>query len=222
VQIHCVLVSHDKPAFVNQAVDSVLNQTHDDWRCLLLDSGRLLDAGHFANYHDPRLTVERAASIPKGNEPAPFLFNNFLKSVPEEALVCYLCDDDYYLPGAFTAFANFLSANPSAGACYGDQQAVIVRRDGSTVHRAWRLAREPAGTFGGGVAIDCHFDYCQFCHRASILKNLNEWWPTSSASAWHADGIFFERLGSVTPILPLPGIMVSVNRRTPVSRYGPC
>ena len=46
------------------------------------------------------------------------------------------------------------------------------------------------------------------------------WWPEEKATEDHADGIFMERIGFVTPILPID-VKVSQNRRTPRSTYAP-
>ena len=42
-----IIVSHNKPKCVKEAVQSVLDQTHQDWEAVLIDSGVLLEQGFF-------------------------------------------------------------------------------------------------------------------------------------------------------------------------------
>jgi hypothetical protein len=58
-------------------------------------------------------------------------------------------------------------------------------------------------------------------HRRSILRSIKgfdclEWWPEGKETEGHADGIFMERIGAVTPFYPID-VKVSQNRRTPKS-----
>ena len=59
-----IIVSHNKPVLVKEAVQSVLNQTHSDWEAVLVDSGVLLEQGCFGFIQDPRFRV-----IPSGERP---------------------------------------------------------------------------------------------------------------------------------------------------------
>jgi len=85
-----------------------------------------------------------------------------------------------------------------------------------------RRAMGMAGRCCNGRALDCEVDYLQFCHRRSLLDQFpgSEWWPEGKETEGHADGIFMERCGALTPIHPID-VKVGQNRRTPQSIYEP-
>ena len=64
-----------------------------------------------------------------------------------------------------------------------------------------RRATRVAGTCCNGRPLDCQIDYLQFCHRRSLLDRFegSEWWPEEKETESHADGIFLERCGRLTP-----------------------
>ncbi len=45
--ISILILSHNKPDFVKEAVQSVLDQTHQNWEAILIDSGVLHGRGIF-------------------------------------------------------------------------------------------------------------------------------------------------------------------------------
>ena len=65
--ISVLIVSHDKPDLLPEAVGSVLGQAFTDWQGILIDSGKLFDRGYFASppwTDDPRLRIVRSSETP--------------------------------------------------------------------------------------------------------------------------------------------------------------
>ena len=61
ILVTVVICSHKKPQYVHQAIRSVIGQTTDSWRLVVVDSGPLIDAGEFARYSgDPRIACIRS------------------------------------------------------------------------------------------------------------------------------------------------------------------
>jgi spore maturation protein CgeD len=219
-----VIVSHSKPRFVKEAVQSVLDQTFSNWHGVLMDSGVLLNQGFFEYLHDPRLQV-----VPSGETPelagtknmASWCFNRFLNSgqVAGE-LVMYLNDDDLLYPKAFESFWNFyVRRHREPQAMYASQHIGLVDPQGKTRVIGRRVADRPGGRFCRGRKLDCRVDYLQFCHTAKILDKFREFYHTTQyhsedkRDAHHADGIFMEQVGALTKIYHLNQIL-SMNRRT--------
>lgn len=224
-KISCLLVSHEKPQYVNDAINSVLAQTLQDWELLIMDSGSLLQAGHFSWLNDPRIKLmasDEDDGLRKRVAMAPWCYNQMLGKCKAD-IVCYLCDDDLYYPNAFETLVNFFESNREAQACYASQDMVTIRPDGSSFHAGERRALVARGPMADGPRMDCQVDYLQFCHRREIINLLPGrpvFWPENKNTQSHADGVFMDRIGDLVPILPID-IKISQNRRTPISTYAP-
>ena len=223
--ITVLIVSHDKPQLLPQAVQSVLAQTHGDWQAFLVDSGRLYDRGLFEEYSwasDPRMRIVRSnetGALRRKRAMAPWCFNEcFRRGLVRGELVMYLCDDDILYPNAFATFVAAFAANPEAMAMYGSQDIGWLGADGKSEIVGERRARAPGGNSCHGRIMDCQVDYLQLCHRRSILDHFrnDEYWPEDKATEDHADGLFMEKLGHICPIYPLD-VKIGQNRRTPWS-----
>jgi len=222
-----IIVSHNKPILVKEAVQSVLDQTHPNWEAVLVDSGVLHRQGFFDYLTDPRITV-----MPSGETRefarsvliTSWCFNNVLNSGRLRGqLVLYLCDDDLFYPDAFAVFWDYYhTRQQEPQAMYSSQDIGVLGRDGKTRVVGHRHARKPAGKFCRGAKLDCKVDYLQFCHTAKILEEYRRAYGTDRyhsedrRDAQHADGIFMERIGSLTTVHPIPQVL-SMNRRTEAS-----
>jgi hypothetical protein len=223
--ISILIVSHNKPQLLPEAVASVLAQTFADWQGILIDSGSLLDRGFFEDFSwasDPRLIIipsGETASLRRRKAMAPWCFNEcYRRGLVQGELVMYLCDDDLLYPNAFATFVEAFKNNPDAMAMYASQDIGWVGSDGRCEIVGERRALAPGGKKCAGRIMDCQVDYLQLCHRRAALDVLAgpEYWPEAGATGDHADGIFMEKLGEHFDILPLD-VKVSLNRRTPWS-----
>lgn len=219
-----VIVSHNKPRFVREAVQGVLDQTHQNWNAVLVDSGVLLNQGYFDYLKDPRLKVMPSGETPdmgKTINMASWCFNRFLNSPDLKGeLVMYLSDDDLLYPEAFATYWNFyVQHGREPQAMYASPDIGLVAPDGKTQIIGKRIADRPAGRFCKGRKMDCKVDYLQFCHTAKIIEKLRETYHTTQyhseakSDAHHADGIFMEQIGALTKVYPIDKVL-SMNRRT--------
>src|SRR5580698_772400 len=81
--VSIIILSHNKPAFVKEAVQCVLDQTHQDWEAVLMDSGVLLNQGFFNFITDKRIRVipsGEEAGLNKRKNVASWCFNQWLNS----------------------------------------------------------------------------------------------------------------------------------------------
>ncbi len=224
VGISIIILSHNKPRFVKEAVQCVLDQTYQDWQATLVDSGVLLNQGFFHDLKDPRIKVVRSGETPgmsKTTNMAPWCFNRWLNSGEVKGeLVLYLCDDDLLYPEAFATFWDFYTQHGrEPQAMYASQHIGLVDEQGKTKIIGKRIADRPAGRFCKGRRLDCRVDYLQFCHTKKILEEFRKAYKTSNyhsedrESFDHADGVFMERIGALTKVYPI-NKFVSMNRRT--------
>ena len=223
--ISVIIVSHEKPQLLPEAVASVLTQTCSDWQAVLIDSGSLYDQNYFARIDwasDPRLRIVKSPethALRRRKAMAPWCFNEcFRRGWVLGDLVMYLCDDDLLYPNAFATFVDVFQKNPGAMAMYASQDIAWLGVDGSTKIVGERRALASGGKCCDGRIMDCQVDYLQLCHRRSALRSFSDakYWPEDIATSDHADGLFMEKLGSLFPILPID-VKVGQNRRTPWS-----
>ncbi|HWY74927.1 MAG TPA: glycosyltransferase [Verrucomicrobiae bacterium] len=222
--ISIIIVSHNKPAFVKEAIDSVLHQTYQDWEAILVDSGVLLKQGFFEYIKDSRFKIiasEETPDMVKNTNMASWCFNRILNSNRLTGeLTMYLADDDLLYKEAFETFWNFYTHhNREPQGMYSSQDIGLVDREGRTQIIGKRIADRPAGRFCKGRKLDCQVDYLQFCHTRAILDRMREAYRTSEfhledrSHGDHADGIFLEKIGALTKIYNIDKVL-SMNRRT--------
>ncbi|MBI4659571.1 MAG: glycosyltransferase family 2 protein [Verrucomicrobia bacterium] len=222
--VSIIIVSHNKPKLVREAVQSVLDQTHPSWEAILVDSGFLYLQGCFGFIKDERFLVLASGETPelaRSTNMASWCFNEaFAKGRVHGELVMYLCDDDLLYKDAFETFWNFyLAHDREPQAMYASQDIGLIDAQGQTRIIGRRIADRPAGRACRGRKLDCRVDYLQFCHTAAVLKRFEEVYGTrryhseDKADADHADGIFMERIGALAKVYPIEKVL-SMNRRS--------
>jgi spore maturation protein CgeD len=218
------LVSHDKPKTLKKAIQSVLDQTHQDWNLILIDSGVLIDKDYFHDITDERILLVKSEETPelqKTKNMASWCYNKALRSgVCDGDLIVYLCDDDYFYETAFETFSTFFENNKSFMAAYASIDLSMLS-DGEDFVYGERKALEICGE--GTYKMDCRVDYLQFCHKLEILNMLDhsEWWSESKNNQSHADGLFMESVAEKTLVYPIFK-KIGRNRRTKESVNFPC
>jgi len=219
-----LIISHNKPRTVKEAIQGVLDQTHPNWEATLIDSGVLLNQGFFAYLKDPRIRI-----IPTGETPelarsvnmASWCLNRWLNSDRARGeLIMYLCDDDLIYPEAFATYWDFYCQHDRVPqAMYASQDLGVVDSQGKSQIIGRRIADRPRGRFCRGGRLDCRVDSLQLCLTSRILEKFREVYKTAQfhsedkRDAHHADGIFMEQLGALTKVYNIDKVL-SMNRRT--------
>lgn len=224
-----IMLSHNKPEFCLQAIESLLKQSHKDFQCILTDSGILYDQGYFNFLNgDKRFTIvrsEETEDIKNRLSIAPWCFNNcFRNHLVKGELILYLCDDDIYYENALEVFYNFFKKNPHVHAAYASEDMGFIEPDGVLINCGERIADIKRGRCILSEDLDCIVDYLQFCHKHEVLNWLSvknqEYFPESKVCDNHSDGIYMSRIGDIVPVYPID-IKVGMNRRTPQSVHLP-
>jgi glycosyltransferase involved in cell wall biosynthesis len=221
----CIVISHNKPAYVTQALASLAAQTFGDWEAIVFDSGVLYDSGFFDDlpfFDDPRFRLIRSwetDELRRTKTIASWCSNEcFRKNLVRGRYVTYLCDDDLLDPGAFAAFHDYIAAHPQAMALYGTVDLTVVNERGERFLLREIPAREIRGSVCNGGSLDRQVDYLQICHHVDVLRAFpsDEYWPEDRGSIRHADGIFLEQVGRSFPIYPVAA-KIGENRKVPES-----
>ncbi len=226
--ISILIISHQKPRFVKQAVYSVLGQTLEDWNGIVVDSGglyvALLDAFGSGNDHIRVAMSDETPGLAERINPSSWIINRWLRGEWGQLgeLIMFLCDDDLLYPWAFQVFWD---AHRKQGwqAMYGSQHVAHSDAAGNTEILGERRADMPRGVLAQGPGLDCQVDYLQFCFAKSLLtpyraKYGDEIIPEDLEHKLHADGIFMQRMSEFSIVHPVP-YFVGMNRRTPESVF---
>jgi hypothetical protein len=211
-----ILTAHRQPVRVHDAIASVLAQTSDCWQLLIVDSGSIASTGAYQRYAaDSRVSVMLTGERPEdsaGRCAQGWAINeSWRRGRVRGDLIFHLSDDDLLDPHAVEAAIARSRAQPNEHAWYGSAIRERIRADGSV-----KLLGE-LGTHGAGGPRNrlCgRVDGMQVIHR----RGMRQQWPEEREARPLADGIWMDRIGEVTPIIPLP-IVVGVHRHTPESTF---
>jgi glycosyltransferase involved in cell wall biosynthesis/tetratricopeptide (TPR) repeat protein len=126
-----VLIStFNRPDYLREAIQSVVDQRMTDWELLVLNDGGVDVADVVASFQDPRIRY-----FPDDvNKGAAHRFNQGLEQSRGE-YITYLGDDDLFYPNHLEVLAKALDDHPQAGLAYSDLYAVSCVRDDATGRR---------------------------------------------------------------------------------------
>lgn len=123
--VSVVLPTHDRLAYLREAVDSVFAQTVGDWELILADDGSTDGTVEWARtLDDPRV---RLIELPRTANPA-FVRNRALEAA-RGRWVAFLDSDDAWAPDKLEAQLAALRDAPGARWSYGDCEIMDVRGD---------------------------------------------------------------------------------------------
>lgn len=125
MRITIVLPAYNVAPFVARAIESVLAQTHRDWRLVVIDDGSTDDTlAIIRGLADPRIRV-----LTQSNSGVSAARNRGIGRI-DGAAVMFLDADDWLAPDALARLAATLEAHPDAIAAHGAH--CFVSEDGRT------------------------------------------------------------------------------------------
>lgn len=120
-----VLIStYNRPDYLREAIQSVVNQRMDDWELLIMNDGGA-DVSHVINeFNDPRIRFFDDDT----NRGAAYRFNFGLQQARGD-YIAYLGDDDLFYPNHLEVLSRALDENPQVAVAYSDLYAVSFIKD---------------------------------------------------------------------------------------------
>lgn len=225
--ITTILTSHRKPTLPD-AIESLLAQTRQDFRIVVMDSGQWGDdeaamRAAFKRYaNHTKIEWHFTGEPPDFNRQAcafAVATNTAIRSFVTGSYVNFAYDDDIYYPRYYEVAAGFLDQHPEALAVWYSADRLSMSPNGAITQVGRIEANEPKT---GGW--DCHVDGAQVMVRSEVFDLIPDpWWPEDAAlsSCGHADGIFLEKLGVVAGPVPNIPEVLTAHRSTPWSAYSP-
>jgi glycosyltransferase involved in cell wall biosynthesis len=121
--VSVVLPVFNGARFVKEAINSVLEQTHDSFELIIVDDGSTDETpkilGHFADH--PKIRVLRQA-----NRGLPTALNRGFADARGEFFT-WISDDNRMHPGMLSELAGFLNSNPDIEMVYADEELIDER-----------------------------------------------------------------------------------------------
>ncbi|MDR2141402.1 MAG: glycosyltransferase [Deltaproteobacteria bacterium] len=129
-KVSVIISTYNRPQYLHESIESILNQTMSDWELIILNDGGVDVRSVVEKFADPRInyvhdTVNRGAAVRR---------NQGIELAKGE-YVCYLDDDDTFYPNHFEALSKALDDNPEAGLAYSDLYAASSVSDNKTGRR---------------------------------------------------------------------------------------
>src|ERR1035437_58869 len=188
--VSVIMTSYNRPVFVKEAIQSVLDQTYEDFELIVVDDGSSQETvaaiDSFDEYRLVKVLLKRRElegarychSINEGLEFA------------SGGLISYLTDDDLYLPRRLEVMVDALVNDPQKWVVYGQQMVQFLDAN-KKLETAY--VREMFGVTRDMGLISGNIDHNSFMHRAECLRWLDRpYWPTHNWAA--GDKEFLSRL----------------------------
>lgn len=215
----------NKPNLVCDAINSVLNQTYQNFEYFILENSndgvtRKIIKDKFANhrlvkYIETDFTDEQR----KEKYPTALLLNEYYPQATGE-YIFYLSDDDYLINNAFELLVGFINETEK-DVIYFSQETLDEAQDGTFQRVSEILAIHPRGK-DTDQGVGCQIDGGQIIHRKNCLDKISQpYFDYTYPEASVCDGSFMEKLAAHYTFFPVgvgfPPLMIK--RRSKLSTF---
>lgn len=193
-KVSVILTVYNKPEWLNECIDSVFNQTYQNWELIILED----------NSPDPTVKeiIEQYTDDPRVvvyysnvSEEERFLtaryatlINIGVKYISSGDYITYLTDDDFFYPHRLERMVKELEENPEIHAVYGSQQTV----DASGGKGGIRHTQGILGPSTNSSGFD-KIDHNSVMHRRKVFFDADGWYDVPGV--WGgADAYFWRRI----------------------------
>ena len=233
-KITILMTVHMKTDTLVSAIESVLNQTRQDFQFIIADSGlwqnrddmRSLSMLEIYNKYHSRPKIEWIFTGEQADDYKKYCMVSKVTNaiLHEDDLVRgeYLStfyDDDLYEPTFIEKMAGFLDNNHDYDAVRCSERRVEILVDTFQQETGIFVADKD---FMPGDNMDCVVDGMQVMMRMNVIRSLDyPYLPEEEESCSHSDGIFFNRFSMMMSKMGHINEVLCTHRATPVSTYTP-
>jgi glycosyltransferase involved in cell wall biosynthesis len=208
--ITVLTMSHDRPHFIKQAVNSVLWQTFTDFEYIIIDNSEKEGTRPILKeYKDERIKLfYENPDIEKRHKECivSFLLNKYME-IAQGKYIFFFGDDDILFPNCFEEMYNFSEANN--GECSHCCQLWLTYHDGGMwLLNGSKVHGFPNIVFNDKVSPSCKATGGAILIRKDFLKDVEKpWFPLDSAHCATSDAVFFEKVAMKHPIYPINKVL---------------
>lgn len=203
-KVSVILTSYNRPKLVVQAIESVLNQTYEDFELILCDDNSSQETKlAFKPYlaHSKMVYLQTRVKEEDRWKTCRYatLINMALKIAKGE-YITYLCHDDIYYPRRLEVMVKTLEQNPNYFIVYGKQKS--VRLSGRLLGIPYGIRKTVGITWKAAGKVDLN----SIMHRRVCSDMVGGW--DDDPSHWdNADAVFFKKLNQYWPFHPIDEVL---------------
>ena len=154
--------------FLKMSIESVLNQTYQNWELILLNHATTDDCREIAHsYQDKRIKhIDMKVNLGAGGG---ILFEKMLKASSGKYIKT-LCADDELLPECLEVLVNYMETNPQVDFAFGDIK--YINENGKDLKNSWFNSRQHFSTKHD--EIDCIKTYIKKVSFLPYVGNISK------------------------------------------------
>jgi len=223
-KVGIILPSFEKPMFVLDAINSVINQTFQDWELLIVENSKNKKVCEVIekSIEDRRVVLDYRNMDNHRNldqYPTSVIVNECYRNIflTDIEYLFYLSDDDTLEPECLEELVKVLDQGHDVSYCaikhWTQQEA------GGFIESHDQQVDKLRGIQEIGSPVDCIFDGGQILFRRNCLHELEQpYYPEKGEHTSHCDGVFMTKLISKFAWHPVASNKPLVNhRRTKLS-----
>ncbi|AIE59823.1 glycosyltransferase family 2 protein [Bacillus methanolicus] len=207
--VSVILTSYNKPSTITKAIESVINQTFQDWELFIMDDNSNNETTQIIKRYlgDPR--IQYFNSNIKDNErfkTARYatLINEAIPKT-QGKYITYLTDDNIFLPERFEIMVNYLNQHPNIDIVYSEQHVKYFDDNFNLFDEG---VRQAPGILNQPV---CIVDHCSVMHTRRIadlvFHKYGSYWDDHPINWGAGDAAFWVRLTQFQPFYPIKKIL---------------
>lgn len=116
-QFSIIMPTYNRAKFISTAIESVINQTFNNWELIIIDDGSIDDTNNIVSNY---LKDSRVRYFYQKNQERSVARNNGISKARGE-FICFLDSDDYYLAHYLGNLNDFINTNGIIKACICSQ-----------------------------------------------------------------------------------------------------
>ena len=192
-KVSIILTVYNRPQYLNQCIDSVLNQTYKNWELIIMDdnSSDVLTKEIINSYYDDRI-IKVFGNVSEEDRFKTARYATLINEafpISSGDLITYLVDDDLYYPDRLKTLVDYMLQNPDHKVVYHPLENVDASGKGAGV-------RGIKGILDGKTENTQAFNYVDHnmvMHTRQAFIDANGWYD--DAGVWGgADAYFWQRL----------------------------
>ncbi|MGG1073106.1 glycosyltransferase family A protein [Priestia megaterium] len=217
-KVSIILTSYNKPLYVGQSIESVLQQTEEDWELFIMDdnSNKATSRVIYSYLKDSRIFyVNSGIEDHKRFQTTRYasLINHAIPRTTGKYLT-YLTDDTIYMPNRLQVMLDFFHKNKNVEIVYSSQKMQHLNRNGK-VSFVMEIKAEKILTRAANIV-----DHCSVMHSREIAEKIFShygcYWDADPKYWFNADAVFWTRLNQFEPFYPLQEVL-DITKKTPQS-----
>jgi spore maturation protein CgeD len=176
---------------LEKAIQSVLNQTYQDFEILLMDDNSKMpqQLAILDKYKNHPKVIFYQSDVKDEDRVKTVRYADLVNiafTMLHGEFVTYLCDDDYFFDYRLKTMVDYLDEHPDVSVVYGRQRMIRIfddREIASSTRDAEHVLDNP----------NTLVDHSSVMHRASCIKVCGNW-PNDKGLWGAADGAYWEKL----------------------------